>query len=131
MDPFSFTVDDFDIDWLRDGPRAGTARGFNAKLDYTTGAATSRPKHYDLRVNHPLTIGDTDLFLIGHGYAPVITVRDAQGNVEYSKPIRLPAAGPGLLLLRRRQGAVREARAIGLEGSSTRRSPTSTATRST
>ena len=30
MDPFTFTVDNFDVEWLRSGPRAGMARGFEA-----------------------------------------------------------------------------------------------------
>ncbi|RYB90315.1 cytochrome c biogenesis protein ResB [Nocardioides glacieisoli] len=85
MEPFAFRITDFDIDWLTDGPRAGMARKFVAHLDYETepGAATQQ---YDLRVNHPLSIGDTDIFLIGHGYAPVITVRDGDGNVAQSGP---------------------------------------------
>ena len=37
-------------------------------------------------MNHPLTIGGTQIFLIGHGYAPVITVRDAQGHKLYDGP---------------------------------------------
>ena len=37
-------------------------------------------------MNHPLTIGGTQVFLIGHGYAPVITVRDGQGHKVYSGP---------------------------------------------
>ncbi len=37
-------------------------------------------------MNHPLTIGGTEVFLIGHGYAPIITVRDGNGDVAYSGP---------------------------------------------
>ena len=61
------------------------ARKFVAHLDYETepGAET---QEYDLRVNHPLSIGGTDVFLIGHGYAPVITVRDGEGNIAQSGP---------------------------------------------
>ena len=85
FDPFLMTVDGFDIEWLTKGSAAGSARGFVAPLIYepTIGAVEER---YDLRVNHPLSIGDTDVFLIGHGYAPVITVRDGDGNVTYSAP---------------------------------------------
>ena len=85
MEPFSFSITDFDVDWITDGPRAGMARKFVAHLDYTTepGAETQQ---YDLRVNHPLSIGGTDVFLIGHGYAPVITIRDGEGNVAQSGP---------------------------------------------
>lgn len=85
MEPFSFSITDFDVDWITDGPRAGMARKFVAHLDYTTepGAQTQQ---YDLRVNHPLSIGGTDVFLIGHGYAPVITIRDGEGNIAQSGP---------------------------------------------
>ena len=85
MEPFSFSITDFDVDWMTDGRRAGQARKFVAHLDYETepGATT---QEYDLRVNHPLGIGDTDVFLIGHGYAPVITIRDGDGEIAQSGP---------------------------------------------
>jgi cytochrome c biogenesis protein len=85
MEPFSFKVHDFKIDWLDSGPRQGMASGFQAPLTYRT-SRDSAPQHYDLRVNHPLTIGGTQVFLIGHGYAPVITIRDGTGNKVYSGP---------------------------------------------
>jgi cytochrome c biogenesis protein len=84
LDDFDFTVDDFDVEWLRSGAGAGTARGFDAGLSYHEGDGTEQ--QYDLRVNHPLSIGDTDVFLIGHGYAPVITIRDGEGNIAYTGP---------------------------------------------
>ncbi|MDP3890656.1 cytochrome c biogenesis protein ResB [Nocardioides sp.] len=85
MEPFSFDVNSFDAQWLRTGPRAGQAQKFVADLEYreTPGAESQR---YDLRVNHPLAIGDTEIFLIGHGYAPVITITDGDGEVAYSGP---------------------------------------------
>jgi cytochrome c biogenesis protein len=85
MEPFSFQIDDFDVDWLTDGPRAGMARGFASHLVYQE-TPDAPEKTYDLKVNHPLTIGDTDVFLIGHGYAPVISVRDGEGNLVSSGP---------------------------------------------
>jgi cytochrome c biogenesis protein len=85
LEPFSFTVNDFTADWLTEGPRAGMARGFEAKLSYQE-SPDSPSKDYDLKVNHPLTIGNTEVFLIGHGYAPVITIKDGKGDVVYSGP---------------------------------------------
>ena len=93
MEPFSFSITDFDVEWMTDGRRAGQARKFVAHLDYETepGAETQQ---YDLKVNHPLSIGGTDVFLIGHGYAPVITIRDGEGNVAQSGPtVFLPTNG--------------------------------------
>lgn len=86
MEPFCFTIDDFDVEWLTEGPRAGMSRGFSADTRYQadcSGADQTEEQRYDLRVNHPLAIGDTEVFLIGHGYAPVFTVRDAQGEVVW------------------------------------------------
>lgn len=84
LDDFDFTVESFQVEWLTSGSGAGTARGFEAGLSYREGAGEERT--YDLRVNHPLSIGDTDVFLIGHGYAPVITIRDGEGNVAWTGP---------------------------------------------
>lgn len=86
MDPFTFSIKDFHVDWLNSGPRRGMARGFSSELTYCQKTDCSDAKDYDLRVNHPLKIGSTEVFLIGHGYAPVITVRDGQGNIAYSGP---------------------------------------------
>lgn len=85
LEPFSFTVKGFEVDWLTEGPRAGMARKFVSSLDYQE-TPDSEVESYDLRVNHPLTIGSTDIFLIGHGYAPIITVRDGNGDVTKSGP---------------------------------------------
>ncbi len=85
MEPFHFTVDRFDVDWIMSGERQGMANGFNAHLTYRVDPEAPE-QTYDLRVNHPLKIGNTDIFLIGHGYAPVITIRDGNGDVAYSGP---------------------------------------------
>jgi cytochrome c biogenesis protein len=86
MAPFSFTVDDFDVSFIREGREAGMAHKFAADLTYkTSGDAT--PQHTRISVNHPLTIDGTDIFLISHGYAPHITVRDGQGHVVQSGPV--------------------------------------------
>jgi cytochrome c biogenesis protein len=85
MEPFSFDVNSFDVDWLTSGPRKGMARAFSSALTYRE-SPDAPEKTYDLKVNHPLTIGDSEVFLIGHGYAPVITVRDGNGDVAYSGP---------------------------------------------
>jgi cytochrome c biogenesis protein len=91
MEPFCFTVNDFTVDWIDSGPRQGMARGFKAPLTYHTSCRGDRStwspaQDYTLRVNHPLSIGGTQIFLIGHGYAPVITVRDGQGHTIYDGP---------------------------------------------
>ncbi|QZY29463.1 cytochrome c biogenesis protein ResB [Nocardioides coralli] len=84
LDDFYLDVDDFDVEWITSGRAQGQAQGFVSHVSYAAGGG--EPEDYDLRVNHPLSIGDTDVFLIGHGYAPVITIRDGNGDVAYSGP---------------------------------------------
>ena len=86
LTPFSFTVEDFDVSWQRTGPGAGTAVSFNAALAVQDRPG-SPPYDYDLRVNSPLDVDDTSVFLVGHGYAPDVTVRDGNGDVAYSGPV--------------------------------------------
>jgi cytochrome c biogenesis protein len=86
LEPFSFTVKDFDARFLRTGPKAGQPIDFSAKLRYR-----ERPdqpaRSYDLAVNHPLELDGGSVYLVGHGYAPRVTVRDGQGEVAYSGPV--------------------------------------------
>ena len=81
--PFSFKVDSFDVTFIRKGRSAGSATKFFADLDVQS-SPTSAPSRQRIAVNHPLTIDGTKVFLIGHGYAPHVTVRDGKGNVAYS-----------------------------------------------
>jgi cytochrome c biogenesis protein len=84
LDDFYLDIDDFDVEWITSGRSQGQARKFVSHVTYAEDGG--KPQEYDLRVNHPLSVGDTDVFLIGHGYAPVITVRDGNGDVAYSGP---------------------------------------------
>lgn len=85
MEPFSFTIDDFDVEWVSEGRAKGMARKFVSHLTWMA-TPDDESQTYDLQVNQPLAIGDTEVFLIGHGYAPVVTVRDGNGDVAYSGP---------------------------------------------
>jgi cytochrome c biogenesis protein len=83
--PFSFKVTDFDVTFIRKGRDAGQAHKFSAGLDYQA-SPTAPQRHTRIAVNHPLHLDGTDVYLISHGYAPHITVRDGQGHVAYSGP---------------------------------------------
>ncbi len=83
---FSFTVTDFDVDFILKGRDAGKAHKFSAGLDYRT-AAEGPEQHTRIEVNHPLNIDGTKIYLIGHGYAPHLTVRDGSGDVVFSEPV--------------------------------------------
>jgi cytochrome c biogenesis protein len=84
--PFDFTVNDFDVTFIREGREAGMAHKFAADLTYRE-SPTAQERQREISVNHPLTIDGTDVFLISHGYAPNITVRNADGSVAFSGPV--------------------------------------------
>ena len=41
----------------------------------------------EVKVNVPLRAGGTDIFLLGNGYAPTITVKDPSGNIVFTDSI--------------------------------------------
>ena len=84
--PLSFSVDDFDVSFLTSGPNMGQPEDFSATISYAEKPG-DEPRKYDLKVNHPLTLDGVNVFLVGHGYAPVVTVRDGNGDVAYEGPV--------------------------------------------
>ncbi|MHB9859870.1 cytochrome c biogenesis protein ResB [Streptomyces sp. YIM S03343] len=86
--PFSFTLKDFKATYELTGPNRGTPRTFQARLAYTKGAY-GKAKTTTIKVNEPLKIGDAKVYLVSHGYAPVVTVRDGKGKVVYHDAVPL------------------------------------------
>jgi cytochrome c biogenesis protein len=82
LSPFIVAVDKLDVTFEEHsiGAQRGAPRDFTA---YTrTQTSPDAPQvHQILKVNGPLTFGGTSVSLLGNGYAPVITVRDAAGRV--------------------------------------------------
>src|SRR3954464_9912372 len=76
--PFSFALDRFDATYEPDG----TPHTFDALLRYTSrpGAVTST---HHVEVNHPLHAAGANVYLVGHGYALHIQVRDPRGRLVY------------------------------------------------
>ena len=45
------------------------------------------PEATTIKVNEPLRFGNTDIYLLGNGYAPQVTVRDTTGEVVFRDTI--------------------------------------------
>lgn len=86
LTPFNVTVKDFQVKFETGNVQRGAARLFRADLEVTD-APGATPRDTTLEVNHPLNVNGTTVHLIGHGYAPQVTVKDAQGNVAFSGPV--------------------------------------------
>lgn len=84
LEPFSLTLDDFTAEYLPAGPQAGQPTSFSARVTYRT--TDTDPRTRIVEVNRPLQVSNTGVFLIGNGYAPVVTLRDGRDNVVYSGP---------------------------------------------
>ena len=86
LKPFSVGVDRFDVAFETGPVQRGAARLFRAAVEVTD-APGQPPRRETLEVNRPLKIDGTSVHLIGHGYAPEVTVRDGDGNVAFSGPV--------------------------------------------
>lgn len=87
LDPYSVRLDKFQVTFDRESPgRYGQPLDFNATL--TTKASPTAPAEQQvLKVNDPVSLGGTNIYLVGNGYAPVVTVRDGQGNIAMQGPV--------------------------------------------
>ncbi|MFI9049560.1 cytochrome c biogenesis protein ResB [Streptomyces sp. NPDC053427] len=82
MEPFGFTLKKFEATYERTGPQKGTPRVFRADVTYFTGA-DGKEHRTAIEVNTPLDIAGNKVYLLSHGYSPVVTVKDGRGKVVY------------------------------------------------
>ncbi|MCX2183332.1 cytochrome c biogenesis protein ResB [Streptomyces sp. SKN60] len=85
--PFGFKLDSFTGTYEKNGPQRGTPRTFEAAVTYSENGG--QDKKAVIRVNEPLEVDGSKVYLIAHGYAPVVTVRDGRGKVVTSGPVPL------------------------------------------
>jgi cytochrome c biogenesis protein len=86
LTPYSLTLDEFSLTYQPVGEQgAGQAGDFVAHL--TTQLAGADAEQGEVRVNHPLEIAGDRVYLMGNGYAPTITIRNAAGDVVFDDPV--------------------------------------------
>jgi cytochrome c biogenesis protein len=86
LPPFSLTLQRFSAQYIGAGPQRGQPLNFSARVRYDT-APGAPSRGYDLQVNHPLNVDGAQVYLIGHGYAPVFQVTDGTGRVVFDQPV--------------------------------------------
>ncbi|MBT2514559.1 cytochrome c biogenesis protein ResB [Arthrobacter sp. ISL-30] len=87
LQPYSIQLDKFDIQFDRESPKH-----FGQPIDFTASVTTkespdAQAQEQKLKVNDPVSLGGTSIYLTGNGYAPVVTVRDGEGNVALQGPV--------------------------------------------
>ncbi|WP_458781105.1 cytochrome c biogenesis protein ResB [Arthrobacter sp. D3-16] len=87
LQPYSVQLDKFDITFDRESEgKFGQPIDFSAAV--TTKENPDAPAQKEiLKVNDPITLGGTSIYLTGNGYAPVVTIRDGDGNVAMQGPV--------------------------------------------
>ena len=86
LTPYAMKLDSFDVTYQPFGePGSGQAGDFSANVAVTDREGVS--SEGSVRVNHPLDIAGDKIYLLGNGYAPTITVRNADGEVVYNNSV--------------------------------------------
>ncbi len=85
LPPVTVALDSFEVRFETGPVQRGAARMFRANVTVTRPDTPAEQRV--LEVNSPLSVGGTDIHLLGHGYAPVLTVRDGDGQVAFSGPV--------------------------------------------
>ncbi|WP_188188594.1 cytochrome c biogenesis protein ResB [Nonomuraea sp. SYSU D8015] len=82
LEPFSLQLTDFKVSYQVEGDKRGQALDYSAhlKVNDSPGAPT---RDFELKVNTPLEVNGTQVYLIGNGYAPVFKVTDGKGQVAF------------------------------------------------
>lgn len=80
--PFSMTLDEFESEFASDTVAFAQARDFTAHVTVTEPSGAQRGEQ--IKVNHPITVDGAKIYLQGNGFAPEITVHDAEGEVAFA-----------------------------------------------
>jgi len=82
LEPYRISLDEFDATYELENTQAiGQATDYSAYVTTTT--PDGEDKTANIKVNEPLAIGGTDVFLLGNGYAPTVVIRDPEGTVVW------------------------------------------------
>ena len=80
---FMLTADKFDAQY-----NLKTSAPEDYTLDVSLlGEGSAVVEKKTIKVNSPLTIGSTRIYLQANGYSPVVTVKDSKGNVAFQGPV--------------------------------------------
>lgn len=87
LQPYSMRLDKFRATFDLES-RGKIGQPIDFKADVTTKESPDAPEKQEvLKVNDPVSLGGTSVYLTGNGYAPLVTIRDGQGNVAFQGPV--------------------------------------------
>ncbi len=87
LSPFRMRLDNLDVQYVT--PNDKNTKAIGQVLDYIAHVTLIDPdgstSKDEIRVNHPLRVHGSPIYLIANGYAPTITIKDPKGTVVYSE----------------------------------------------
>ena len=93
LQPYSVRLDKFQATFDRESPnKTGQPIDYTAEVTTKENPEAAEQKE-TLKVNDPISLGGTSLYLTGNGYAPVVTVRDGDGNIAFQGPVTAKVQG--------------------------------------
>ena len=85
LPPFTVQLQSFDVDFERGEAQRGAPRDFDARVLVTDADGSTVTESFG--VNDPLELGNAKVYLIGHGYAPRLRIRDGAGDVVFDDSV--------------------------------------------
>jgi len=86
LEPYKLTLDDFSVTY-----EEANLKAYGQPVDFSAGVSVTHPGEEptpgEVKVNGPLRTGGTDIFLLGNGYAPTITVSDPSGKAVFTDSV--------------------------------------------
>lgn len=117
LDPYRMRLDDLAVDYVTPDEgnvgAIGMARNFTASVTLMDSDGGEREE--SIQVNHPLRTAGAPVYLIANGYAPTLTVRDADGEVVFRESVPFIPQDQNLTSL----GVVKVPYGLEFEGEST------------
>src|SRR5690606_30103014 len=89
LEPFSLRLDDLDVSYMTpdDGNNnaIGQVKEFIASMTLTAPDGTTSDEI--IRVNHPLRVHGSPVYLLADGYAPTLVIKNAEGEIVFSESV--------------------------------------------
>ncbi len=84
LTPFSLTLTNFEVQYVETLSSLGFITDYEASVEVRDPNA-AQPKTGLIKVNEPLNVLGTEVYLLGNGYAPRLVVRDPEGTVVFDE----------------------------------------------
>ena len=98
LQPYRLRLDKFAVKY-EETNRNALGQPIDYTADVTTFDAAGKATPAVVKVNDPLRLGGNDIYLLGNGYAPWVTVKNPVGKTVYSEPVPFLAQDANLTSL--------------------------------